>query len=326
MREKERVVSLPFVHLHVHSEYSLLDGLPRCAQIVERAKQLGQPAVALTDHGVMCGAVEFYEACNQVGVKPIIGMEAYLARRTRFDREAALDSESFHLLLLVENEIGYRNLMKLATAAQLEGFYRFPRVDKELLAQNHEGILCTSGCLSSEVPELLKVGRHDQARAALAWYRDAFAGRFYVELQQHEGVRELAAVNRELIALAAELELPLVATNDAHYLDQKDAYAQDVLICIQTGKKLTDAKRLKMSGDDYFLRSTEEMAALWSAVSKDTTCRCSQSQWGTRPSRSCENCARKVSREVMHRPMLLRASGWNMNSASFARWDSTRIF
>jgi DNA polymerase III subunit alpha len=254
----------PFVHLHVHSEYSLLDGLPRVAQIAERAQQLGQPAVALTDHGVLFGAVEFYQACNKVGVKPILGMEAYLARRSRFDREAALDGESFHLLLLAENETGYRNLMRLATAAQLEGFYRHPRVDKELLAQYHEGLVCTSGCLSSEVPHLLKTGRRAEARTSLAWYREVFAGRSYVELQQHEGVPELAVVNQELIALAKELDLPLVAANDAHYLDRKDAYAQDVLICIQTGKKLSDTKRLKMTGDDYYLCSSEEMAALWS--------------------------------------------------------------
>lgn len=164
-----------FVHLHVHSEYSLLDGLPSVKAIAERAAALDQTAIALTDHGVMFGAIEFYEACHRVGIKPIIGMEAYLARRGHTDRDPHLDSDTYHLLLIAEDDEGYHNLLRLATAAQVEGFYRYPRIDKALLAEHSKGLICTSGCLSAEIPDLLRVGRVNEARAALDWYREVFA-------------------------------------------------------------------------------------------------------------------------------------------------------
>ncbi|MBI4786860.1 MAG: DNA polymerase III subunit alpha [Chloroflexi bacterium] len=251
-----------FVHLHVHSEYSLLDGLPHPHDLATRASELQQHALALTDHGSMFAAIEFYDACKAKGVKPIIGVEAYLARRSMKDRDAKEDRSSYHLLLLAENNEGYQNLLKLVSAAQLEGYYYYPRIDHELLAKHSAGIICTTGCPSSQVPRLLHDGRKDEARKAAAWYRDVFNDRFFVELQEH-GIAEFAGLDKELIALAREFNLPLVATNDAHYLRPEDANAQDILLCIQTNTVVTDPKRMRMDGSDYYLKSSEEMAQVW---------------------------------------------------------------
>ncbi len=251
-----------FVHLHVHSEYSLLDGLPHPKDLAARAAELQQPALALTDHGSMFAAIEFYDACQAKGIKPIIGVEAYLAKHRMKDRDAKEDRNSHHLLLLAENDQGYQNLLKLVSAAELEGFYYYPRVDHELLAQHSAGIICTTGCPSSEIPRLLSDGRKDQARRAFAWYRDVFQDRFYVELQDH-GIAEFAGLAQDLVALAREFNVPLVATNDAHYLRPEDAGAQDILLCIQTNTVVTDPKRMRMDGSDYYLKSSEEMRAVW---------------------------------------------------------------
>ncbi len=260
-----------FVHLHVHSEYSLLDGLPSVKAIAERAATLTQPAIALTDHGVMFGAIEFYTACKKANVKPIIGMEAYLARRGRGDRDPHLDSDPWHLLLLAENEEGYKNLMRLATTAQLDGFYRYPRVDKEILAAHSAGLICTSGCLSAEIPDLLRAGRKSEAYAALERYHNVFGDRFYLELQKHQGLDELEPINRQLVEWSRETGLPLIVTTDAHYLRAEDAEAHDILLCVQTGKTLDDPKRLKMTSRDYYLRSAAEMAQLWNEVPQALT-------------------------------------------------------
>ena len=260
-----------FVHLHVHSEYSLLDGLSSVKSIAERAAELGQPAIALTDHGVLFGAIEFYQACRRANIKPIIGMEAYLARRNRTDRDSHFDSDSYHLLLLAETDEGYHNLMRLASTAQLEGFYRHPRIDKALLAQHSAGLICTSGCLASEIPDLLRAERVTAARAALDWYREVFADRFYLELQQHKGLRELEPINRQLLEWSKQLDVPLIATCDAHYTRAQDADAHDILLCVQTGKTLGDPKRLRMTSRDYYLRSTPEMLALWQEVPRALT-------------------------------------------------------
>jgi DNA polymerase III subunit alpha len=251
-----------FVHLHVHSEYSLLDGLPHPKDLAARARELDQTALALTDHGSMFAAIEFYDACKSQDVKPVIGVEAYLASRTMKDRDAKLDRNSYHILLLAENDRGYRNLLKLVSAAQLEGFYYYPRIDLQLLEKHNEGIICTTGCPSSQVPRLLLDGRKEEARRALAWYRDIFQGRYYVELQEH-GIAGMAELNKELIALSREFNIPLVATNDAHYLRPEDAVAQDILICIQTQTVVTDPKRLRMDGNDYYLKSADEMHSVW---------------------------------------------------------------
>ncbi len=251
-----------FVHLHVHSEYSLLDGLPHPKALAARASELQQPALALTDHGTLFAAIEFYDACKAKGVKPIIGIEAYLAKRSMKDRDSKEDRSSYHLLLLAENDEGYHNLMKLASAAQLEGYYYYPRVDKALLEKHSAGVICTTGCPSGEIPRLLHDGRQEEARRAMAWYRDVFKDRFYVELQEH-GIAEFTGLAKELVAVAREFNLPLVATNDAHYLRPEDASAQDILLCIQTNTVVTDPKRMRMDGSDYYLKSTEEMRQVW---------------------------------------------------------------
>ncbi len=251
-----------FVHLHVHSEYSLLDGLPHPKDLAERAAELQQPALAITDHGSMFAAIEFYDACKASKVKPIIGIEAYLARRSRKDRDAKEDRSAYHLLLLAENNEGYQNLIKLVSKAELEGFYYHPRVDHEILAEYSKGLICTSGCPSAEIPQLVHEGRDAEARRQIAWYREVFQDRFYIELQEH-GIAEFAGLDKKLVALAREFNIPLVATNDAHYLRPADAVAQDVLLCIQTNTVVTDSKRMRMDGNDYYLKSADEMRAVW---------------------------------------------------------------
>ncbi len=253
-----------FVHLHVHSEYSLLDGLCSCRELAERAVELGMPALALTDHGVMYGAVQFYKACKAAGIKPIIGMEAYIAPHSRLERDPQ-DRKPYHLILLAQNDTGYHNLMRLATAAQLEGFYYKPRIDKDILAECADGLIALSGCGTSEIPRLILEGQLDAARRAIAWYRDVFPGRYFLEIQDHD-IAELTQTNRQIIALAREFGLPLVATNDMHYIRREDAAIHDVLLCIQTGKTVTEPNRLRMDGDSYYMRSAAEMAALFPDV------------------------------------------------------------
>ena len=251
-----------FVHLHVHSEYSLLDGLSSCQGLAERAVELGMPALALTDHGVMYGVVQFYKACKAAGIKPIIGMEAYVAPRGRRDRDGQRDRKANHLVLLAQNDAGYHNLVRLATIAQLEGFYYKPRIDKESLAEHADGLIVLSGCGSSELSRLIQNGQLDAARRVIGWYRDVFPGRYYLEIQEHN-IPALTEVNRQLIAFAREFDLPLVATNDVHYTHREDADAHDVLLCIQTGKTVTEPNRMRMDGDSFYLKSGEEMAALF---------------------------------------------------------------
>ncbi len=254
-----------FVHLHVHSEYSLLDGLTRTKAIAARARELEMPAVALTDHGTMFAAIEFHDACKEHGVKPIIGVESYLARNTIQERDPKFDRSPYHLLLLAENETGYKNLLKLASIAQLEGFYQKPRIDKRILEQYAQGIIATTGCLAAEIPTLLVQGKTQQARDLLGWYKDIFQDRFYIELQEH-GIPELARINPELIAFAREFNLKLIATNDVHYLRQEDWFAQDVLLCVQTGATVNQADRMRMDGHDYWFKSPVEMAEIWRQV------------------------------------------------------------
>ena len=251
-----------FVHLHVHSEYSLLDGLSSCKELAERAVELDMPALALTDHGAMYGAIQFYKACRAAGIKPIIGMETYVAPRGREDRDPQRDRSPYHLVLLAQNNTGYQNLMRLATIAQLEGFYYKPRVDREVLAKYNEGLIALSGCGSSELARALKKGRRERAREVIGWYQDVFSDRYYLELQDHD-IPELAGVNDDLIALADDLDLPLVATNDVHYARHDQASIHDVLLCIQTGKTVTEPNRMQMDGESYYLKTSEEMAALF---------------------------------------------------------------
>jgi DNA polymerase-3 subunit alpha len=257
---------MSFVHLHVHSEYSLLDGLSRIPKLIQRASEMEMPALALTDHGAMFGAINFYRAAKAAGIKPIIGMEAYLAARGMSDRDPQQDSRSFHLLLLAENDIGYRNLLKIASASQLEGYYYRPRIDHQYLADHSDGLICTTGCMSGEIPRAISNGQNEQATKLLDWYFEVFGrDRFFFELQQHE-IPELEQVNRALIEYAARYQAHFIATNDVHYVDPSDAELQDILLCIQTGSVRTDPKRMRMTDQSYYLRSPQEMAELFGEI------------------------------------------------------------
>ena len=251
---------MSFVHLHCHSEYSLLDGLARIPQLVSRAKELGQPAVALTDHGVMYGAIEFWQAATDVGVKPIIGMESYLAKGRMTEKLPGEESKPYHLLLLAKDLTGYKNLLKLASLAQLEGFYYKPRVDKETLAAHAQGLICTTGCMAAEIPRLLAED-HDLAKAKkeIGWYYEVFgAENFFFELQDH-AIPELRQLNKALGDLAPHFNARFLATNDVHYVNANEATPHDVLLCIQTQKLVTDPNRMKMSDGSYYLKSRAEM-------------------------------------------------------------------
>jgi DNA polymerase-3 subunit alpha len=257
---------MSFVHLHVHSEYSLLDGFSNIKKLVERTKELEMPAIALTDHGTMHGIIEFYNAATKAGIKPILGVEAYLAARKMTDRESTQDRSSTHLLLLAENMTGYRNLLKLASAAQLEGFYYYPRIDRDLLAQHSEGLIATTGCLASDISRTILEQGEEAARKKLDWYYDVFGkDNFFMELQEHN-IPELETLNKALISLGPRYQARYVATNDSHYIRKEDARLQDVLLAIQTNTTLNDPKRMRMSDPTYYLRSPQEMQDIFTAV------------------------------------------------------------
>ncbi|WP_188993187.1 DNA polymerase III subunit alpha [Paenibacillus nasutitermitis] len=251
-----------FVHLHVHSEYSLLDGAARIRDLVKRAKDLGMKALALTDHGVMYGAIPFYKACREQGIKPIIGCEVYLTTGSRYEKGARKDNPTYHLILLAKNETGYRNLMKLTSIAHLEGFHYKPRVDLESLAAHAEGLVCLSSCLMGEVSQHLLHDRPEQAKKSALRYRSMFGDDFYLELQDH-GMLDQKKVVQGMIALSEETGIPLAATNDVHYILPEDAAMQDVLICIGTGKTTEDADRMKMLTNQMYLKSADEMELLF---------------------------------------------------------------
>jgi len=261
-----------FVHLHVHSEYSLLDGLSRLPDMCQSAQAMGMKSLALTDHGVMYGAVEFAHAAEECGIKPIIGCEVYVAPRRMDQKDPQLDTHPYHLILLAEDQTGYRNLLKIVSKAHLDGYYYRPRADRELLAAYHEGLIALSACASGEVPRLILSEELDKAREAAMWYRDVYGpGNFFLELQEHEGMPELRGVNAELIGMSRALGIPLVATNDAHYIRAEEAIAQELLLCIQTGTTIDDPKRFQMSSRDYYLRSPEEMARLFAEIPEALT-------------------------------------------------------
>ncbi len=256
-------MSKDFVHLHVHSEFSLLDGACRVAQLPQRAQELGQQALAITDHGAMYGCIDFYKACKKQGIKPIIGCEVYMAPRTRFDKTSELDGEAYHLVLLCENMQGYQNLIYMVSQSFLEGFYSKPRIDWELLRQHQEGLICLSACLAGQIPQLLRQGNYQGAKEIAQDYRALFGpNHYYLEVQDH-GLPDQKMVNQGLVRLARELDLGLVATNDAHYLRRQDARIQDVLMCIQMGKTVEDQNRMRFEGDEFYLKSADEMAALF---------------------------------------------------------------
>lgn len=251
-----------FVHLHVHTEYSLLDGACRIRDLPKLVKELGQTACAITDHGVMYGAVDFYRACKAEGIHPIIGCEVYVARRTRFDKQHEFDAESRHLVLLCKNETGYRNLSYMVSQAYIEGFYIKPRIDMELLRAHSDGLIALSACLAGEIPKRLMNGDYNGAKAYALEMRGIFGEDFYLELQDH-GIAEQTEVNRGLLRLHNETGIPLVCTNDAHYLRKEDAENHDVLLCIQTGKTVDDENRMRYEPRNFYIRSTEEMETLF---------------------------------------------------------------
>jgi DNA polymerase III subunit alpha len=256
-----------FVHLHTHTEYSLLDGASRIKALFQRAAEYEMPALAITDHGVMFGALDFYEAGLAAGVKPILGVETYVAPASRFERAPGEREEKYrHLTVLAKNERGYRNLLKLVTDAHLEGFYHRPRVDKELLAENAEGLIGLSGCLASEISQLLLAGQDAKAAEVAATYRDIFGeGSFFVELQDH-GLADQRAILPKLVQLARATGLPLIATNDLHYTEKEDAKPHDVLLCIQQQKVQTETNRLKFDSDEFYLKTADEMRAVFHEV------------------------------------------------------------
>lgn len=255
-----------FTHLHVHTEYSLLDGACKVKNLVKRAKEMGMKALAMTDHGVMYGAMDFYSACKKEGINPIIGCEVYVAARSRFQKEHAYDSERFHLVLLAENETGYKNLIRIVSAAWTEGFYTKPRIDHELLEQYHEGIICLSACLAGEIPRALIKGDYEKAKQTALWYDNLFGrGNFFLEIQDH-GITEQRQTNPDIIKISRETGIPLVVTNDIHYIEKEDAEIQKILICIQTNHTIDEDTGFEFSKQEFYLKSGDEMAALFPEV------------------------------------------------------------
>ena len=247
-----------FVHLHIHSEFSLLDGANRIKDLPVRAKELGMKAMAITDHGVMYGVIDFYKACKKEGIKPIIGCEVYVASRTRFDKEPQ-DKKYYHLILLAKNNKGYQNLSKLVSLGFTEGYYYKPRIDLEILEKYHEGIICLSGCLAGSVSQAILNGNIEEAENVAKWHKNVFGEDYYLEIQNN-GVKEQVMVNQKIIQIARRLDIPIVATNDAHYLKREDAYNHEVLLCIQTGKRITDEDRMRFETDELYVKSPEEMS------------------------------------------------------------------
>lgn len=257
---------MSFTHLHLHTEYSLLDGACRLDDLLDRAVELGMDSIAITDHGVMYGAVDFYKKAKARGIKPIIGCECYLASRGRKDKVHALDNERYHLVLLCENATGYQNLISMVSKAWTEGFYTKPRIDRELLEQYHEGIIALSACLAGEIPRALIADDYERAKEKALWYNKVFGqGNFYLELQNH-GIREQKQIEPMLIRLSKETGIPLVATNDTHYVRKEDSKIQQVLICIATNTTLGQGNGLEFDSDEFYLKSEEEMHELFSHV------------------------------------------------------------
>ena len=266
---------MSFVHLHVHTEYSLLDGACRINKMMDRVKELGQTAVAITDHGVMYGCIDFYKAAKAAGIKPIIGCEVYLTRRTIADRIHGVDNDPYHLVLLCKDRKGYENLCLLVSEAFMHGFYGKPRVDLDMLRKYHDGLIATSACLAGSVQQQLLYDDYEGAKGRALELAEIFGqDNFYLELQDH-GIPEQRAVNQGLCRLSRETGLPLIVSNDAHYLRKEDATMQDVLLCVQTGKTVDDPNRMKFQGDEFYLKSEEELRELFPGQDEafENTCR-----------------------------------------------------
>jgi DNA polymerase-3 subunit alpha len=268
-KQKTKLGAADFVHLHNHTQYSLLDGLTKVPALVRRVKDSGMAAVAITDHGTMSGAIEFYKTAKAAAVKPIIGLEAYVAARTLYDKEPSKDKQNYHLILLAMNSEGYQNLMALTTIANLEGFYYKPRIDRSLLEKHNEGLICLSGCASSEIGEALRQGQYEQAKTTAKWYKKAFGDRYYLEIQDHGHPdhpghwTEQKVINDQLIRLSQELKIPCVVTCDAHYLEAADQEAHEILLCVQTGSFLSDEQRMSLKDFQLYVNKPEEVIGRW---------------------------------------------------------------
>ena len=255
---------MAFTHLHVHTEYSLLDGASKISELVARVKEMGMDSLAITDHGVMYGVIDFYRACRKEGIRPILGCEVYVAPGSRLTKEVGDSADKYyHLVLLAENNQGYNNLMKIVSMGFIDGYYYKPRVDLEVLQQYHEGIIALSACLAGEVARNLERGMYEEAVAAAKRYQDIFGkDNFFLELQDH-GIPTQQTVNMGLMRMSQELGIDLVATNDIHYINKEDEEPHDILLCLQTGKKLSDENRMRYEGGQYYCKSEEEMRALF---------------------------------------------------------------
>lgn len=252
-----------FVHLHVHTEYSLLDGACRIPALVARAQELGQKALAITDHGVMYGVIDFYKECKKQGIHPVIGCEVYVAPRTRFDKVHRIDTSPYHLVLLCKNQTGYQNLIAMVSKASVEGFYSKPRVDLELLRAHHEGLICLSACLAGQIPRRLLEKDYAAARETALLYREIFGPEdYFLEIQDH-GILEQKQILPDLYRLSEETGIPLVATNDVHYVRQEDHRMQSVLVCIQTNHTVNDQSDMEFQTQEFYLKSRQEMESLF---------------------------------------------------------------
>jgi DNA polymerase-3 subunit alpha len=267
--KKQALKPSDFVHLHNHTQYSLLDGLTKVPALMKHVKDSGMEAIAITDHGTLSGSIEFYKAAKAEGINPIIGMEAYVAARRLTDKEPGKDKPYYHLILLAMNQEGYQNLMALSTIANLEGFYYKPRIDRELLAEHNEGLICLSGCASSEIGDALRQGQYDQAKQIAEWYKEAFGDRYYLEIQDHghpdhpRRWAEQTEINKQLMQLGQELGIERVVTCDAHYLKPTDKEAHEILLCVQTGSFLSDEKRMSLKDFDLYVNQPEEVIGRW---------------------------------------------------------------
>jgi DNA polymerase-3 subunit alpha len=266
---KAELSASDYVHLHNHTQYSLLDGLTKVPELIEYVKEAGMTAVAMTDHGTLSGTIEFYKEANSKGIKPIVGMEAYVASRSLYDKDPGKDKQYYHLILLAMNREGYQNLMALSTIANLEGFYYKPRIDRSLLEKHNEGLICLSGCASGEVGDALRQGQYEQAKQIAQWYKQAFGDRYYLEIQDHGHPKhpghwtEQKVINDQLIKLSQELGIPCVVTCDAHYLKHSDKEAHEILLCVQTGSFLSDEKRMSLAEFDLHVNKPEEIIDRW---------------------------------------------------------------
>ena len=254
---------MSFTHLHLHTEYSLLDGCCRINKLIDAVAARGQTAVAITDHGVMYGAIDFYKAAKKKGIKPIIGCEVYVAPNSRFDKTKQPDGNYSHLVLLCENNEGYQNLIKLVSAGFTEGFYTRPRVDRELLEKYHSGLIALSACLAGEIPRAIMNDDYDKARDTALWYKNVFGeNNYFLEMQDH-GIAEQQKVNSYIQKLSRETGIPLVATNDVHYIEKDDSFMHKVLLCVQTGSKIGDKNNLEFQTEEFYLKTEDEMLSLF---------------------------------------------------------------